>query len=167
MLCFFYSDSPSASPKPRTDEPTGTKASGRVVEGKIVAAGSKPVEGARVLFGQHGRGMEFVEGATATTDAQGRYHADLVKFPWSTGTIRALVLAPGYKAPDRKIEAGTGTATANFELVAEPWQETQVRMEDSSGRPVAGVEITCSRGQGGLYALQDRYSWELSDWDGA
>ena len=32
------------------DKPTATKASGRVVEGKIVTAGSKPVEGARVLF---------------------------------------------------------------------------------------------------------------------
>jgi thiol-disulfide isomerase/thioredoxin len=131
----------------QTDEPTATKASGRVVEGKIVTAGSKPVEGAKVLFGEHGRGMGFVDGATATTDAQGRYRADLVKLAWSTGPIRALVLAPGYKAPDRKIDAGTGTASANFELVAQPWQETQVRMQDSAGRPVAGVEINCSVGR--------------------
>lgn len=131
----------------QTDEPTATKASGRVVEGKIVTAGSKPVEGAKVLFGELGRGMGFVDGASATTGAQGRYRADLVKLPWSTGTIRALVLAPGYRASDRKIDAGTGTASANFELVAEPWHETEIRMQDSSGRPVAGVEINCSVGR--------------------
>ena len=126
----------------QTDEPNGSKARGRVVEGQIVAAGSKPVEGAKVLFCQDG----FVDGATSTTDAQVRYRADLVKLPWSTEAIRALVLAPGFKPADRKIEPGTGTATVNFELVAEPWHEIQVRLEDSSGRPVAGEEISCSVG---------------------
>jgi len=140
----------------QTDEPKGSKGSGRVVEGQIVAAGSKPVEGAKVLFGELREGLRFVEEATATTDAQGRYRADLVKLPWSTDAIRALVLAPGYKVSDRKIEPGTGKATANFELVAEPWHETQVRLEDSSGRPVAGVEINCSVG-GGLGLIFARY----------
>ena len=83
---------------------------------------------------------------TATTDGQGHYRADLGKFPWSTGMIQAFVLIPGYKAAERKIEAGTGTATANFEMAAEHWKETQVRIEDSSGRPVAGELITCSVG---------------------
>ncbi len=130
----------------QTDEPKGSKASGRVVEGRIVAAGGKPVEGAKVLFGQHGDGFQFSEGATATTDAQGRYRDDLVKLPWSTQAIRALVLAPGFKASNSKIEPGTGTATVNFELASEPWRETQVRLEDTSGKPVAGEEITCSVG---------------------
>ncbi len=129
------------------DEPTATDARGRIVEGKVVAAGQKPVEGARVLFGEHEVGMALVEGETATTDAQGRYRADLVKFPWSKGTVRALVLAPGYKAADGKIEAGTGPATADFELAAEPWIETRIRMADRSGRPVAGAVITCSVGR--------------------
>ncbi|MGO9922291.1 MAG: redoxin domain-containing protein [Isosphaeraceae bacterium] len=129
------------------DEPTATDAPGRIVEGKVVAAGQKPVEGARVLFGEHEVGMALVEGETATTDAQGRYRADLVKFPWSKGTVRALVLAPGYKAADGKIEAGTGPATADFELAAEPWIETRIRMADRSGRPVAGAVITCSVGR--------------------
>jgi hypothetical protein len=80
----------------QTGEPMPTKASGRAVEGTIVAAGRKPVEGAKVHFGPSERGFQFVEGATATTDAQGRYRADLIKFPWSTGAIRALVLAPGW-----------------------------------------------------------------------
>ncbi len=131
----------------RGDEPTGTEARGRVIEGKVAAAGEKPVEGARVLFGEHDVGMALVEGATATTDSQGRYRADLVTFPWSSGTVRALVLAPGYKAADRKIEAGTGTATADFELTVEPWQETEIRLADGSGRPVAGEVITCSVGR--------------------
>ena len=131
----------------QTDEPTVTRAIGRVVEGKIVTAGSKPLEGAKVLFGQDRHGTAFVDGAAVTTDAQGRYRADLVKLPWSTGAIRAFVLAPGYKAGDRKIEPGANTATADFELVAEPWRETQIRLEDSSGGPVAGLEINCSLGR--------------------
>ena len=37
----------------RGDEPTGANPRGRVVEGKIVAAGNQPIEGATVLFGQN------------------------------------------------------------------------------------------------------------------
>ena len=124
-------------------EPAGTNAGGRVIEGRIVAADGKPIPGAKVLFGEDSRGMALVEGATATTDAQGRYRADLVKYPWSTATIRTLVLAPGFKARDGKTEPGSVAATADFELVAESWKETLVRMEDSAGRPVAGAEIKC------------------------
>jgi len=143
---FFVLGFAVAVAEARGDEPTATKAGGRVVEGKVVVAGNKPIEGATVLFGQPQLSMALVEAVTATTDAQGLYRADLGKFAWSTGTIQAFVLLPGYKAAERKIEAGTGTATANFELVAEPWKETQIRMEDTSGRPVAGAEITCSLG---------------------
>lgn len=130
----------------RGDEPKGTKAGGRVVEGKIVSVGNKPVEGATVLFSKIQNTLALVEGVTATTDAQGRFRTDLVNFPWSTGTIQAVVLSPGYKAVERKFEAGTGIATANFEMSAERWKETQIRMEDSSGRPVAGESIICSVG---------------------
>jgi hypothetical protein len=35
----------------------------------------------------------------------------------------------------------------DFKLAAQPWKETQVRLEDGSGRPVAGVEATCSLGR--------------------
>ena len=123
----------------QTDETKGPKASGRVVEGTIIAVGGEPVEGARVLFGEVG----FAQGATATTDARGRYRADLVNLPRSINALEALALAPGFKALDRKIEPGTGTATVNFELIAEPWHETEVRLEDIAGRPVAGEEIRC------------------------
>ena len=97
-----------------------------------------------MLFGQPELGVNFVEDATATTDARGCYKADLGKYPWSTGAVRALVLAPGFKVGDRKVEAGVRAATADFELEAQPWKETQVRLEDQSGKPVAGVEIICS-----------------------
>jgi len=143
---FFLLGFVAAVVEARADDPIGAKANGRVVEGKIVAAGNKPIEGATVLFGPPPVSIALVEGVTAMTDAQGLYRADLAKFPWSTGMIQAFVLAPGYKAADRKIEAGTGTPTANFELTAEPWKETQVRMEHSSGGPVAGEVITCSVG---------------------
>jgi thiol-disulfide isomerase/thioredoxin len=123
----------------QTDQTKGPKASGRIVEGTIIAVGGKPVEGAKVLFGEVG----LVEGATATTDAQGRYRADLVNLPGSIDALQALALAPGFKALDRKVEPGTGTVTVNFELVAEPWHETEVRLEDIDGRPVAGEEICC------------------------
>ena len=58
-----------------------------------------------------------------------------------------VILAPGYMVRDGKIEAGTQTATVNFELVAERWKETLVRLEDHPGKPVAGAKITCSVGR--------------------
>ncbi len=131
----------------RVDELLNTGAGGRVVEGKVIAAGGQPVEGARVLFSQADRGLAFIEGATAMTDAHGRYRADLERFPWSSGPIHALVLAPGYKAGDRNIGAGVRTAMADFDMVAGPWKETCIRMEDSSGKPVVGQEIICSVGK--------------------
>ena len=45
---------------------------------------------------------------------------------------------------DRKIEPGA--ATAEFELAAGTWKETLVRLEDESGKPVAGVVVNCSLG---------------------
>jgi thiol-disulfide isomerase/thioredoxin len=127
------------------DEPATTTANGRVVEGIVVAAG-KPVADARVFFAEAERGFRFVEDATATTDAEGRYRADLARIPWATGSMLQLVLAPGFQVIKRKIEAGRGATTADFELIAQPWKETQIRLEDSSGRPVEGVEVTCSVG---------------------
>jgi len=130
----------------RADDQVGAKVNGRVVEGKVVAAGNKRAQGRAVLFGPPPVSMVLVEGVTATTDAQGLYRADLARFPWSTGTIQAFVLEPGYKAAERKIDPGTGTARADFELVPEPWKETQIRMEDSSGKPAAGEVVTSSVG---------------------
>jgi len=121
-------------------------ANGRVVQGKIVAAGGAPVTDAKVLFGQSDLGTALVEGARAATDAQGAYRADLGAFAWSTGRIRAVVLAPGYKAADKKLEPGKATTTADFELVAEPWKQTQVRLENASGKPVADEAIICALG---------------------
>jgi thiol-disulfide isomerase/thioredoxin len=136
----------------RGDEPTRAKADGRVVEGVVVAAGREPVEGARVFFGQPEQGLSFVEAATATTDARGRYRVDLSKFPWSTGTMRAWLLAPGFQVGDRTVGAGTGATTADFELEAQPWKETRLRLEDAAGRPVEGVEVTCIVGDRTIWA---------------
>jgi len=129
----------------RANEPTKAEGSGRVIQGAIVAAGGKPVEGARVLLGEFGRGMAFVEEATATTDARGCYRVDLRGFPWAKGAIRALVLASGFEIGDRKVEPGE--VTADFKLAAQPWKETRVRLEDEAGKPVAGVEVNASLGQ--------------------
>ena len=128
----------------RSDEPVGDKAKGRVIEGTVVAVGHRPVQDARVLFGQAELGVPFVEGATATTDAQGRYRADLTGFPWSTAPMRVMVLAPGFQAADRTV--GAEATTADVELAAQPWKETQVRTEGGDGRPVEGVRVTCSVG---------------------
>jgi hypothetical protein len=75
--------------------------------------------------------MGSVDGATATTDAQGRYRAGLVKPPWSAGPIPRARLCTWLQSIDRKINVGTGTASAKFELVADPWQETEIRMQDN------------------------------------
>lgn len=130
----------------RGEEPKSTEADGRVVEGMIATAERRPIQGASVLFGQADGGFAFAEGAMATTDAQGRYRADLTKFPWSTGAMRALVLAPGFEAAERTVAAGARASTADFEIKARPWKETRIRLEDGSGRPVADVEVTCSVG---------------------
>src|SRR4051794_33583687 len=45
----------------------------RVVEGSVSTIDRKPITEARIFFGQPGVGFVFVEGATATTDALGRY----------------------------------------------------------------------------------------------
>jgi len=57
-----------------------------------------------------------------------------------------FVLAPGYRTFERTLGAGTGTAAVDVELAREPWKETEFRMQDTSGRPVAGEVITCSIG---------------------
>ncbi len=139
MLAVGNADSPGGEQAP-------AEAKGRVVEGKIVGAGGTPVADAKILFGQSDLGTALVEGARATTDAQGVYRADLGAFEWSTGRLRVVVLATGYKVADKKLEAGNSTATAEFELVAEPWKETQVRLEDASGKPVVGEAILCAVG---------------------
>lgn len=89
--------------------------------------------------------MVFVDEATATTDAQGRYRVDLSKLEWSAGPIRELVLAQGFEIGDRKL--APGESSADFTLAEKPWKETLVRLEDESGKPVAGVEVTFKLGE--------------------
>ena len=129
----------------RSDEPAKAAASGRAIEGVVTATGGKPLAGARVLLCEFGRGMVFVDEATATTDAQGRYRVDLSKLEWSAGPIRELVLAQGFEIGDRKL--APGESSADFTLAEKPWKETLVRLEDESGKPVAGVEVTFKLGE--------------------
>lgn len=130
----------------RGEELKSTEASGRVVEGTIATGERKPVEGARVMFGPAKSVFAFAEGAMAVTDAQGRYQADLTKFPWSTGAMRVLVLAPGFDAAPRTVAASAKASTADFKVKARPWKEMRIRLEDGASRPVAGVDLTCSVG---------------------
>lgn len=123
------------------DEPAKSAVAGRVIQGTVVTAGGKPLEGARVLIGEFGSGMSFVDDAAAATDARGEYRLSLGQFPWAKGALRVLVLAQGFEIGDRKLEPGI--ATADFQLAAQPWKETLVRLEDESGKPVAGVEVGC------------------------
>ena len=131
----------------RGDEPTGTKAGGRVVEGKIVAAGNKPIEGATVLFGKTQDTMALVEGVTATTDGQGLYRADLGKFPWSTGTDSGCSSChPATKPPSGKFRQAREQQRPISRWPRSDGRRPRSGMEDSSGRPVAGESITCSVG---------------------
>lgn len=114
----------------------------RIVEGRVAGVDGKPVEGASILFGPAGVGFRFVEGAGATTDAQGRYRADLSGFAWSKDAVRTMALAPGFDAVDRVVATGDGAAMSDFALEPRPWKQTRLRLEDTSGRPVAGVELT-------------------------
>jgi len=134
-----------SSPVP--DEPNADKPKGRFVEGTVVAAPRQPVGGAMVLFCRAGAGLAFVKDATATTDARGRYRADLTMVPWSTGALKATVLAPGFAVNEQTITPGTQLVKADFQLKTQPWKETQIRLEDQSHRPVAGVEVNFSVGQ--------------------
>lgn len=123
---------------------------GRVVEGRIATTGRKPIPGARILFGQPDVGFVFVEDAMAPSDAQGRYRIDLGKHSWSKGVIRAVVLAPGFGFVDRTLEPGV--ETADFEMIAQPWKETQVCLKDSANRPVPGVGIAVKVGGGAIWS---------------
>lgn len=130
----------------RGDEPMPASARSRVVDGKVIAAGNVPVAGATVLLGPPQPGMALVLGVAAKSDAQGRFRAELRELAWTTGIIRAVALAPGFKAVEKTIEAGRRTATVNFELASEPWKEMLVRMVDRGGWPIAGEVVTCSLG---------------------
>ncbi len=55
-----------------------------------------------------------------------------------------LVLAPGFKICEGKVDAGPNAATADFVLEPQPWKETLVRLEELPGKPVAGAEIICA-----------------------
>jgi thiol-disulfide isomerase/thioredoxin len=128
------------------DEPKPAKGTGRVFEGIVVTTARKPVHGAKLAFVQDDPRAWPVGVETATTNAQGRYRADLGRFPWSTGPVQVIVLAHGFKAVERKLPAGGGAVTAEFDLEARAWKETHIRLEEPSGKPIADVDITCSMG---------------------
>jgi thiol-disulfide isomerase/thioredoxin len=128
----------------RGEEPKDAKNVGRVVEGLILTDARKPVEGASIFLCQADIGPDFRETAKATTDANGRYRADLAGFPWSAEAMEVVVLSPGLDVAQTTIAAGKQPAKVDFELKARQWKEFQVRLQDDSGRPAAGVDVICS-----------------------
>ena len=69
------------------DEPAKSAGAGSVIQGRVVTAGGKPLEGARVLVSAFASGMSFVDEAAATTDARGKYRLSLGQFPWAKGCL--------------------------------------------------------------------------------
>jgi hypothetical protein len=64
----------------------------------------------------------------------------------SKNAIRVMVLAPGFAVAERTVEVGAATARLDVELKPQSWKEIQAQLEDGAGRPVAGVEVSCSVG---------------------
>ena len=134
---------PDGKAQPAVQSPTKT---GPGIAGMVLDAKGKPVEGARILFGQADNGFQFEEGATATADANGHYCVDLAGFPWSSGAMKAIALVPGFEAAERTLPANAAEKTLDFDLKPKPWKEMKIRLEDVSGRQVGGVEVVCKVG---------------------
>jgi|GEM_PF-4916064 len=124
-------------------DPPGNSAV-RVIEGRVIDDHKAPIEGAMILFGPADPPrLPFTEESTARTDARGHYRIDVAKFPWGSLRLRYLVLAPGFERAIGKVEAGKRTAALDLALTTAPWKSIELRMKDSEGRPVSGVEVTC------------------------
>ena len=141
----------------RGDDGRDANPSQRVIEGRVVDAAAAPVAGASVVL----RADDDViqpNGVIARTDADGRYSADVSKHEWATSKIRCRALARGFAYATGSLEAGSGPATVDFALKAEPWKTTEIRLADPAGRPGAGVAVSC---------LIDDLPWQTLKTDGA
>jgi thiol-disulfide isomerase/thioredoxin len=128
------------------NEPPTTKSTGRIVEGRVVNDRRAPIAGAMVSLRSGDFAGFFAERETARTDSEGRYRIDLAKTGWGASRLQSMVLAPAFAYTLGTVEAGSGKATAEFALRAEPWKTTEIRLAEPSGRPGAGVDLTCVAG---------------------
>ena len=115
----------------------------RIVAGRVVDAQGSAVVGAWVLLGRADPPVPFLADARAVTDAEGRYRLDLGSFAWGGDKLRSLVVARGYAAARGTIAASPWSGEVNFTVDPTPRRETEVRLLDPAGRPVAGLEWSC------------------------
>jgi hypothetical protein len=138
----------------------------RVIEGRVTDAQGRPVREGKVMFAPQTPPVPFSEAGTSAIDARGHYRIELSGFPHgsrlllSTGPVRFLVLAPGFRGGVGKVDAGTGPATVDVRLSAEAWRESEIVLVDRDGKPVVGAELTLQ--MGGTVT----WSREMSDADG-
>jgi thiol-disulfide isomerase/thioredoxin len=128
------------------DEPPTTTSVGPVIEGRVVDHRQAPIAGALVLL-RPNPSVPFAEGASARTDAEGRYRIDLTKAYPGASRLKSMVLATGFAVAAGTVNAGSGQAKADFTLTAEAWKTTEVVVTDRSGGSGAGVELICSVGR--------------------
>ena len=124
------------------DEPQAKKSAILVVEGRVIGDHGAPIAGALVMLGPALDFPRFTAEGTARTDAEGRYHINLIEADGRPSELRSMALATGFAYATGTVEAGSGKAVANFTLKPEAWRTTEIRLADPSGKPAAGVEMT-------------------------
>ena len=132
----------------RGDDSTKNAPRNRLVQGRVTDARGEPIAGATISFRSRESAGFLTDQATGKTASDGRYHVDLSKVEWGTTKLESLCLAPEFAYVLSPVEAGTGTAIADFTLEREPWRTTEIRLAESSGRPRAGVDVTFGIGDG-------------------
>ena len=133
----------TAAPAGRGEGPATQASESRVVQGQVVDTRRVPVAGAIVLLRPADDPQPFTEAGAGRADASGRCRIDLLKLPWARGRLASGPVAQGFAFAIATVEAGTVTTTLDFRLADTPWRETRLCLADPSGRPAAGVDISC------------------------
>ena len=118
------------------DPTTGTT----TVEGQVVEDKSrKPVPGAAVqLYHKQNGGYQTVSGATAQSDAQGRYSMSF-EATSTTGYFLTAIAAPGYFTPEQNapyLKAGRANKDVTIAMLAPAWVRLQLVDEPPKSKAV-------------------------------
>jgi beta-lactamase regulating signal transducer with metallopeptidase domain/uncharacterized GH25 family protein len=134
------------------------------IEGRVVDAKGKPVEGATVISTDHPNSLiDHEDPYVVLTDANGRFRTWQVK----PGDWHLVVLAKGH-APGAR-EVTVGTAIPFEEIRLDPARSFRARVVDPDGQPIEGAFVNVDSWRGyrclGVHLYSDREGWVR--WDDA
>lgn len=114
----------------------------RVVEGTVEVEGGGPVAGATVAFGPVGNGIVMVRESVVTADDKGAFRADLSRFPWATGTVRAMACVRDHQVSFRDVDLKAMPAKPlTLRVIPQPWKVTEIRLTSRHDLPTTDVEV--------------------------